>query len=465
MMASSCTFSSHFSRKPKARPRSWFPNLSSWFPNFSLAGRSRFETDMDKTLKQASPCFKEEAFASIANGYRIAAVPHAVKSLQLNRNNENPWALFANPSSVNDFISQTDHIFAPEFARHIQEKCAIFDRLCGAPISDAIFSELSLQERALEIVNNTLKFYDKPRPPFPGDRGRSRDGTSDSPPEARPIPITQMKLKGPTIKEAWRTNAAAQAINPLERVSLGQWNPSISTPSSLPVFHGTDAHLHENTAPILKQALEANPTMMRRAYGQTQLFPAGQYCGIYTSFSAMRAFLWSCFKAEVIMDPPGPTTFSRLQQPFQLNGQNLRGTLLLEFDINQPAPAGLSWYMVPVGKESDWFSRVRHSPSILTSTTAWGDSLKAIHGQDSLDYPDVTHGRDLPEIRNALADFPCNKTLLWQTAWMSEHAENILNERVTNIYAISFELEDPLSPSKPKKRRIFTRTNKRFAKG
>lgn len=74
-----------------------------------------------------------------------------------------------------------------------------------------------------------------------------------------------------------------------------------------------------------------------------------------------------------------------------------------------------------------------------------------IHGRDTTEFPDLIHGKDLPSIQNRLRQFPCQRALLWQSAWMTREAMLALNQRGTAIRAISFEREEPQAPEREKK--------------
>ncbi|KAI5464380.1 hypothetical protein BGZ63DRAFT_377560, partial [Mariannaea sp. PMI_226] len=228
------------------------------------------------------------------------------------------------------------------------------------------------------------------------------------------------------------------------------WSPSVA--GGAPVYRGMAIqHEYLQHARTIEHYLSTNPSTFRRVPGKTTFFPDdGHLSGIYTSFSALRSFLWAAFKAEILYHCLDKTAGRALTDSFQMRGQTFHGVLLLKFHPDQPAPPGLTSFTIAEGKELDWRHTVfswRPSRQQLRPTKAstsppraiWEHDLKHIHQQDTRDYPDIIHGRDMPVLRDAFLDWPCKQSLLWQTAFMSPAAANQLNSRLVAIYAISFE--------------------------
>ncbi|KAK5997960.1 hypothetical protein PT974_00328 [Cladobotryum mycophilum] len=430
-------------------------------------------------LKKAQGCFTKPAFPTIRNGYYLCALPEAISSTFAYdaKNREDTI-----PISAADLLSKTACIFSPKFLSHLAQKFKDFDKLCGEPLVDGFLSVHSCQEWALMITENTLHHYinsaKKPNFPFCGASATKTrtprspfitadatisqfDGPADSSPE--PIPIKQIHLKGPDLKQAWRKNEDILDITKFERLLLGDWTPS--KPGGAPVFHGTAMHLKDlRSQSVVDAMIGTNPTNVHRWPGKTQIYPNDKdFAGIFTSFSAARSFLWAVFKSEVIQDPPGSTPTTALQYQFRLRNQDYQGVILLQFDSCQPAPPNLSWYQIPAGQESAWIDVVDPWSKSLDFHNIWIGPLKAIHGKDTLTYPSVVHGKDIPSLHESLKGFPCKQALLWQTAWMSKEAALDLNKRISGIYAISWEMKEKETPApEPKKLGKFATLTRKF---
>lgn len=365
------------------------------------------------------------------------------------------------PTSVDDFITKMQGLFNAEFLQHFKEKCEAFDDLCGFLLSDAFIGHLSYLQWAELIGSNCFEAclrkvkgknqMLKAKSTFTASQF---DGSSD-----QPLPVTQIHLKGEDLKQAWATNSDTARISAFERLQLRDWTPSAM--GGAEVFHGTTA------CDGMDQALASTPTRLARSGLSSQVFPAGDTVAIFTSFSVMRSFLWAAFKAAVIEDPPGPTPSGLLRTPFQLRGQTYHGVIVIKFHSSQPAPGGLTNYQIPVGQESAWNHLVKQcGSSIIMGREFWRNNARSIHGQSTGGFPDIVHGKDLPGLRNALGEFPCNKSLLWQTAWISMEAADALNARAAHVYAISFEREEaPQSQSKNGKKKGVSGFARKFGHG
>ncbi|KAL2761131.1 hypothetical protein ACRALDRAFT_1066500 [Sodiomyces alcalophilus JCM 7366] len=346
------------------------------------------------------------------------------------------------PISVDDFIANMQGLFNDQFLQNFKEKCEAFDNLCGSPVSDAFIGHYSYLQWATIIGDGCFD--------------ACFDGTSDEPDE--PLPVTQIHLRGKTLKQAWQTNPDAPFISTFERLRLVGWTPSATNGAE--VFHGT------TPTTAVMESLASTPTRLSRFTSRSQIFPPGETQAIFTSFSVMRAFLWAVFKASVIEDPPGPTESNALRNTFEFRGQTYQGVVVIKFWSSQPAPNGLTHYQIPVGQETEWSSLAMQESSGKAGDF-WRNVVRSIHGQSTDDFPDLVHGKDLPYIQSALGQFPCNKNLLWQTAWISAEAAQALNARAAHIYMISFEREETTQsatesePQSGKRERVgeFARSN------
>lgn len=423
--------------------------------------------DIEEAIRRAEWCFTEGSYPNISNAFRLACLPDTISRIFEEHSNDGNIAGDSCPSSAKDLFSRASSVFSTSFVAHLELRFREFDILCGGPAADTFLSAGTYQTWTNTIADNAFRYYlatTSKEQHLEEPSRTSPESVSipqfDAPFEApAPIPISQIHLKGSTLKQAWAENNDLRQLFPFERLPLQSWTPS--TPGGAPIFHGTSHHLQDARCQAdLDSALASYPTRLVRAPGRTQLYPLSHgISGFCTSFSALRSFLWAVFMSEVIQDPPRPSRASSLQQTFHMRGEAFTGIILVEFHSNQPAPPGLDWYQIPNGREEEWSSiALSLGPYMSTTTNIWTDDLKAIHGQDTPKFPDIVHGKDLPPLQNSLRAFPCQRALLWQSAWMSEKAMVALNQRVSAIHAISFERTGPLAPEKKKKGSFSTMT-------
>lgn len=269
--------------------------------------------DLDEALKRAEWCFHESAYPSIGNAFQLACLSDVISKIFREHLNDDHDAEASSPSSVKDFLSKTASIFSRPFLAHLESKFEEFDKLCGEPVADGFLSVGTYHAWTNLIAANTIRYY---RATTSDEQNLSEapqktseivdisqfDGHSDQPPSA--IPVSQISLKGTTLKQAWAEKEEVGRLFSFERLPLQNWTPS--TPGGAPVFHGTSHHLIDaESLRDLDNALSSNPTQLGRFPGETQLYPLStDISGFYTSFSALRSFLWSVFNGEVIQDPP-----------------------------------------------------------------------------------------------------------------------------------------------------------------
>lgn len=417
-------------------------------------------------LERGKWCFTPDAFPTVGNGYRLACLDMSISQV-FNRagSGDGPNSL---PVSTEDFLTKSSCVFSPAFSAHLREKFNTLDVACGQPVADGFMSLDTIISWTSIITWNTLGHYLAivEKEDIVEEEGKKKP-TEKKPPqfdgtEEGPLPlkeITQITLRGTTISQAWADNEAVKEFTGFDRHHLPNWSPSV--PGRAPVFRDTSTHLETpEWEQIIDHELSTNPTALGRVRGKAQLFPESNDCqGIYTSFSALRSFLWAVFHGEVIQDPPRPTALApaTLLKCFRMRNQDFRGILLLMFSSQQPTPQGMSSYQVPAGQEAAWLRAVNFESRYKSSSrNAWTGHLKEIHGKDTASFPDIIHGRDLPTLRAQLRAFPCNQALLWQTAWMSEDAASSLNRGIVGIYAISFEEITPLAKKMRKRGKVGT---------
>lgn len=402
---------------------------------------------MASAVRRSRPCFTDDAARRIVASYSMYGSQGVVYNIL-----ECEELYEKSPTSLADFAAKTDRVFSPAFLHHLQQKCDAFDDICGAPVADAFFGQKTYMEWAQLIAENCIrKLVDMP--PDPTYRSRPDAG------QAAP-PITQIHLKGATIKDAWNNNPEALKISPSEQMSSHQqWSPA-DMGNVAHVFHGTASHLEGSHEELLMDiALGSFPVHLARSDGPNQLVPVGvDHWGIFTSFSAMRAFLWALFFAEVINDPTGSTPATPGARTFTMRGQSYQGVILVRLfsspsESFQPSTSGLSSYTIPRGKETEWAMATAAYSSICPHPF-WPSRIQHIYQQPTEDYPDLIHGMDLPAVRNALQPLPCSQQLLWQTAWTKKNAATTLKGNADRIFVISFDAENQTDQAEKHGRRV-----------
>lgn len=126
----------------------------------------------------------------------------------------------------------------------------------------------------------------------------------------------------------------------------------------------------------------------------------------------------------------------------------------MEFGVSQPHTGSLQAVVLPTSVTGQWKKVVQDfdpslQPADYIPANFWR-KLQFLHGQATDGCPDVIHAKDDRETLYNLRGTPCNKALLWQTAWVGQNAIDTLNARMTQIYAISFERTPTASHVDPK---------------
>ncbi|KAF4119661.1 hypothetical protein GMORB2_4570 [Geosmithia morbida] len=195
------------------------------------------------------------------------------------------------PRNVDDFFEAIACLFSSNLRDHYRNIFERFDRLCGEKLADHFIGEFTIAQWAGRILDGLLR-------------------------------------------------------------SLRDLTPSAT--GGAPAFRGISYPLDHQGPAIVKNGIGSVPARFNRQAGASQLFPNGPYRGIYTDFSALRAFLWGVFQGEVAQDIPTAAYASVLEHDFMLRGETFRGILLFQFHTNQPRPPGLTSFTIPEGKESSW---------------------------------------------------------------------------------------------------------------
>ncbi|KAK0382782.1 hypothetical protein NLU13_9877 [Sarocladium strictum] len=412
------------------------------------------------------------------------------------------------PTSCEDFLIKTSPLFSNEFIKRIQTSLEEFDRKLGVPLADVFISEMSTLDLAATLVSRCFEYSDPEKPSLPTPSvpipsyitpsvtseepikswGLMLDGTDEGPPpyymdspadrvasapspmvldpsvHGAQAPMQQIKLVGPTLKQAWDANPIVQrhlmVADAMKEVK-SDWTPNIAhdTPgvfSRAPAFHGTCSHHdRDNADKRLEKAMATLPSGFTRNGNPSQIYPGriDGTGGFFTSFLAFRAFAFSVFKMCLFQDIPNGTHLGWLHRAFTMRNTEWTGVILLKFWSQQGAPPGQDFYTVPESNQRIWASTCKKfavMDSLGDEQNCWA-KLRPIHRQATADYPDLVHMREQDSVIQAFnkANVKVNKGLLWQTAWMSDRSMEYLNSRFAECFAITWEDPSPQLPVNP----------------
>ncbi|KAH6697527.1 hypothetical protein F5X68DRAFT_226895 [Plectosphaerella plurivora] len=289
-----------------------------------------YQERVARAIQKSRPCFTDDAFYRVAAAYPIYGTSYIINSIL-----DNQLALRTeNPRSFEGFRANVGKLFDAQFLSHLEQKSKAFDVLCGKPHADALWGKMTYLQWAELIADNCIMCNMAPLPREDASQHQS-NGASNPPSSsttisahggAQPAPITQVNLRGATLKEAWEGSSQANLISAFEQPN--NWTPS--EPTDVEVFWGTSTHLKDREREEdMDKVLGTHPITLGRRPGLTQLHPHHNLCaGILTTFSAFERFLWPVFLTEVIDDPPGPSPSGKLAQSFQMRGRSYKGVLL-----------------------------------------------------------------------------------------------------------------------------------------
>ncbi|KAH7389925.1 hypothetical protein BKA66DRAFT_460142 [Pyrenochaeta sp. MPI-SDFR-AT-0127] len=284
---------------------------------------------------------------------------------------------------------------------------------------------------------------------------KNYDGTFDEPSLAYPSAnsgggtsgkIVQVKLEGPTIRQAWAMNATlVDARYGATLSKLEEWSPDSKyvpkEPGAYSVYHGTAAHFGLSAWPDRwnEPKLDLSPSV-----APNQMSPGGIGV-VYTAFSPLRAFLWAAFQEHMYANTPAPKGMSWLSTSWTSAGQTFTGVAVFSFDVVQPKPSTppMSACIVPQGKERAWHEKAIQMSEGLSwhnnLEQAW-QNMSPLHGStDIKSWPEVLHSMEFGEQRAFLTPF---KTNMWRTCWSGQGVD-ALNSAYRNTMAITFVKSTP----------------------
>ncbi len=390
------------------------------------------------------------------------------------------------PKDVNDFVGSCGHFFSPNYLRHFSKRIDYFNKIVSGTslkISDDMIHQLPCSTWILRIARASayydIRLWESRFPETPvvpqvdgtADLGPSQtppspttsiwlpklDGTTEAgPSQTQPSPMTsppatraaisQIYLKGSSIKVAWNNNPRLRQLENAANVGP-HWSPE--NLGGLWVYHSTAAHLRprelsnfESDRPgadeleAFQQNFSHSPfSALKNRYLPD---PWSSFPCTFTGFSPIRCFLWAVFHSEVVENVPGPLVEqNHLQKKWLSGGVEYQGVVLFQFRGRQPGPDGQSHFTIPMGKEELWAAKSKTFPTISWTDrrTMW-NKFQDIHGQNGGDWPDILHAYALPTMKNQYKDFTEQH---WMSVWFGDVA--VLNQHDDETFAISFQLE------------------------
>ncbi|KAK2041433.1 hypothetical protein LZ31DRAFT_586500 [Colletotrichum somersetense] len=376
-----------------------------------------------------------------------------------------PGYVFYRPaSSIDGFIHAVKPVFHPSVLLQIRSNLVRFDGVAGVECTDVFLGQQTICDWIMHIIAEFLKPL---RALLPWQTSSSatttqniekgplqltiaqHDGSSDMFDVPTDRTVQQVTIRGHTILEAWTKNETTRQLSMMRK---GQerlrhdpdnldstWTPRQA--GSSPVYHGSiirdknwPLKFNETPFDALSPRINSNQ-MVTDAFGV-----------IFTAFSPLRAFLWAAFEGNLPHMTPNPQDMLNTHNPWISDGRTYRGVVLFRFHATQPAPAGLTHYVIPEGREDEWGSRsLSGNNQAINERRVW-DYYRNLHGQSGDVFPDIVHGLEYGQQRTGLTTF---RTNMWRTIWRAGAAASHLNSQHTATYAINFELGSPVVPPPP----------------
>lgn len=409
------------------------------------------------------------------------------------------------PTSVEAFLSSTRHILSEFYQESFRQHASAFDRLAENTIisesctqgrlSDFFIQQHSSRQWLFMIINNVAahsreiakselsmsrdgRDQESPavRSNLPSSHQRSSpalteagpSNTSPGPSSPSNCPIVQIELRGHNLASAWNAHpimrdleqatAPEQAAAPTMSLDGSSWDPTRHP--HLPVYHGTASHIDDRRGDSWRrQWTQYEATSERQSFSylmgswrnMNQVAPPIPTLPVvWTSFSAIRSFLWSVFSSDVIGHTPGSKGMDHLNRRWKCPHQNHvhTGVLLFKLRPQLPAPSGLSFWVMPRGREAAWATHCEHVINNSTNPRIRADQIwerfSGFHNGSTTTWPDVLHCREFGRQAYMLSAFT---TQFWRTVWFDDGIR-ALNESHEATYAITISLQ----PKAPKKK-------------
>ncbi|KAN0075137.1 hypothetical protein V8E54_007748 [Elaphomyces granulatus] len=104
--------------------------------------------------------------------------------------------------------------------------------------------------------------------------------------------VRQVRLKGPTIRQAWFDNKQLRDLEPSTHFTPEEFG-------GYDVFHAVSRTMNQMAPPVLPVA--------------------------FTSFSPLRAFLWATFKASLYLNVPNQQMQNKMRMKWSVQGTQYEG--------------------------------------------------------------------------------------------------------------------------------------------
>lgn len=368
-----------------------------------------------------------------------------------------PSVLNRAPTSPRDLVTQFSTILSPDAISAITENLSSFDSIAGIQCSEAFIAERSIGAWLQFIIESV--FVNNAQQPvvgqFDGTDDRDMFGTPES--NSGNGAIQQIDLVGRTLLDGWTAHNTTRQLSGLRAgqqlshdpmMLNATWTPA--QPGSNFVYHGTASHYYR--ADRWPDQFEETPfNALSARQNINQLAPEDAGPVVFTTVSPLRAFLWAAFTSHLPANIPDRAVLSHMQKPWTARGRSYRGIVVFQFTSRQPAPQGLSCYVIRSGLETRWGQKsIQSGRGDIPRGHAW-QSYREIHGQDGMAWPDLVHGLEYGSQRTQLT---ASHTNMWRTAHKDGPALDQLNAGHRGTYAISFMQSDrsstqPSASTKP----------------
>ncbi|KAK1965880.1 hypothetical protein LY78DRAFT_711766 [Colletotrichum sublineola] len=373
-------------------------------------------------------------------------------------------------SDIDGFINAITPVFSPSVVMQIRYNLDSFDTIAGFECTEVFLGQQTICDWVFHIIAEYLKplrAFDQVSAPreghlvsftssnlltWPPQTVPQLGGPSDMFNFPTDRTVQQVVIRGRTVLEAWTTNATTRQLSMMkkdkQRLRHDPENlDSIWTPRQAggnPVYHGSiirnkkwPQRFNETPFSALQPRINSNQMV-------TDAFPV-----IFTAFSPLRCFLWAAFDSMLPYLTPSAQDILHTQDTWVNGGRTYKGVVLFKFHSTQPAPAVLTHYVIPEGKEGQWGSRsLSDNNKGISHQNVWGH-YRDIHGQSGDAFPDLVHGLEYGNQLNGLSPF---RTNMWRTIWRATAASDHLNAQHAATYAISFELGSSTAPPLPSTR-------------
>ena len=261
--------------------------------------------------------------------------------------------------------------------------------------------------------------------------------------QASDEPAIQICLQGPTLREAWLANEVTRSLS---FMPPRNWNPSL--PAGYYVYHGTSLpdEGHDRAEDLVNNGL-----LLEHAAPFNELSPRA---AVYTSYSAIRSFLWSVFSndfAEITITARQGTT---LKRGWDINGHHYEGVLLLQFSLPVPSRDDCQQVVLNEHQTEQWCAAISQ-PRGQTADQRWNRE-RSIHGSPLDRLPDLLHAPERLLTERAFRSWMGRGLLrlpLWRTAATTLAGVSHINNHRTAVFAISCEQPAVSGGGEPRTRR------------